>query len=150
MRICSKESEPVFRKMGLYLGNAILAQRIYAGADMFLMPSRFEPCGLGQLISLRYGTIPIVRFTGGLADTVNEYNPENASGNGFGFYDYSSGELFNTIKRALSLFWEQPEQWQKLVKNAMEQDFSWARSGVEYLQLFQQAMNTHQAMQRIA
>lgn len=138
-------------KMGLYLGfNAILAQRIYAGSDMFLMPSRFEPCGLGQLISLRYGTIPIVRFTGGLADTVNEYNPETSSGNGFGFSDYSGRELFNAIKRALRLYREQPGQWETLVRNAMELDYSWARSGVEYLQLYQQAMSAHLALQKIA
>jgi len=138
-------------KMGLYLGfNSILAQRIYAGSDMFLMPSRFEPCGLGQLISLRYGTIPIVRFTGGLADTVNDYNQDTGSGNGFGFYEYSGKELLNTIKRAIQLYREKPGQWESLVRNAMELDFSWARSGVEYLQLYQQAMSTHMALQRIA
>lgn len=138
-------------KMGLYLGfNAILAQRIYAGSDMFLMPSRFEPCGLGQLISLRYGTIPIVRFTGGLADTVNDYNPDTGSGNGFGFFEYSGRELLNTIKRSIKLYREKPAQWEALVRNAMEQDFSWARSGVEYLQLYQQAMSTHLSLQRIA
>ncbi len=138
-------------KIGLYLGfNAILAQRIYAGADMFLMPSRFEPCGLGQLISLRYGTIPIVRLTGGLADTVIDHNQETGSGNGFGFSEYSSGELLHAIRRALNLYREHPEQWERLVKNAIEQDFSWARSGVEYLQLFQEAMKKHLALQRIA
>ncbi|MCL6612861.1 MAG: glycogen synthase GlgA, partial [Peptococcaceae bacterium] len=129
-------------KIGLYIGfNAILAQRIYAGADMFLMPSRFEPCGLGQLISLRYGTIPIVRLTGGLADTVNDYNPVTGSGNGFGFSEYSGKALLDAVRRALQLYREQPEQWHRLVKNAMEQDFSWARSGVEYLQLYQEAIN---------
>ncbi|MHB1042588.1 MAG: glycogen synthase GlgA [Eubacteriales bacterium] len=138
-------------KMGLYIGfNAVLAQRIYAGSDMFLMPSRFEPCGLGQLISLRYGTIPIVRFTGGLADTVHDYNPETGSGNGFGFNEYNSRALINTIHRALQLYNEQPEQWLRLVNNAMEQDFSWARSGVEYLQLFKEAMNKHLDARQIA
>ncbi|HBC92157.1 MAG TPA: starch synthase, partial [Pelotomaculum sp.] len=138
-------------KTGLYIGfNAILAQRIYAGSDMFLMPSRFEPCGLGQLISLRYGTIPIVRFTGGLADTVNDYNPATGSGNGFGFSEYSGMALLHAIKKALQLYREQPEQWQYLVKNAMELDFSWARSGVEYLQLYQEAITRHLHMQRIA
>ncbi len=138
-------------KMGLYLGfNSILAQRIYAGSDMFLMPSRFEPCGLGQLISLRYGTIPIVRFTGGLEDTVNDYNQDTGSGNGFGFSEYSSTELLRTIKRSIKFYRESPTQWENLVRNAMEQDFSWARSGVEYLQLYQQAMSTHLSLQRIA
>jgi len=138
-------------KMGVYIGfNAILAQRIYAGADMFLMPSRFEPCGLGQLISLRYGTIPIVRFTGGLADTVHDYNPATGSGNGFGFSEYKGQALLDTVSRALQLYREQPEQWLRLVKNAMELDFSWARSGVEYLQLYQEAMNKRLALRQIA
>lgn len=138
-------------KMGLYIGfNAILAQRIYAGSDMFLMPSRFEPCGLGQLISLRYGTIPIVRFTGGLADTVHDYNPVTGSGNGFGFSDYNGRELMNTIYRALQVYREQSEQWYRLVKNAMELDYSWARSGVEYLQLYQEAMSKHLALRQTA
>jgi starch synthase len=139
------------QKIGLYIGfNAILAQRIYAGSDMFLMPSRFEPCGLGQLISLRYGTIPIVRLTGGLADTVNDFNPATGSGNGFGFSEYSGMALLHTVRRALQLYREHPEQWQYLVKNAMELDFSWARSGVEYLQLYQEAIARHLNMQRIA
>ncbi|OPY58977.1 MAG: Glycogen synthase [Pelotomaculum sp. PtaU1.Bin035] len=138
-------------KMGLYIGfNAILAQRIYAGADIFLMPSRFEPCGLGQLISIRYGTIPIVRYTGGLADTVNDYNPVTGSGNGFGFSDYSGASFLKTINRALQLYREQPEEWRKLVINAMELDFSWARSGVEYINLFQEAMSKRLSVQRIA
>ncbi|MCG9967732.1 glycogen synthase GlgA [Pelotomaculum terephthalicicum JT] len=138
-------------KMGIYIGfNAILAQRIYAGADMFLMPSRFEPCGLGQLISLRYGTIPIVRFTGGLADTVSDYNPANGSGNGFGFTEYSSVKLLDALNKALQLYREQVNDWQKLVINAMELDFSWARSGVEYIHLFQEAMSKHLSIQRTA
>lgn len=131
-------------KMGLYIGfNSILAQRIYAGSDMFLMPSRFEPCGLGQLISLRYGTIPIVRFTGGLADTVREYDYNTGTGNGFIFRDYSGKALQEAIGRALRLYSEEPERWKGLVKNAMELDFSWARSAVEYLQLYQEAMQKH-------
>lgn len=138
-------------KIGLYIGfNAILAQRIYAGSDMFLMPSRFEPCGLGQLISLRYGTIPIVRLTGGLADTISDFNPATGSGNGFGFSEYSGPALLHTVRRALKLYRERPEQWQYLVKNAMDLDFSWARSAVEYLQLYQEAIARHLNMQRIA
>lgn len=138
-------------KMGLYIGfNPILAQRIYAGADMFLMPSRFEPCGLGQLISLRYGTIPIVRFTGGLADTVSDYNSVNGTGNGFGFSEYSGAMLLKTLDKALALYLEKPDQWTKLVKNAMEMDFSWARSGVEYINLYQEAMTKHIGMIRTA
>jgi len=132
------------QKMGLTLGfNAVLAQRIYAGADMFLMPSRFEPCGLGQLISLRYGTIPIVRETGGLADTVTEFNSSTGVGNGFTFREYTGRALYGTIARALKLYREDPEAWKRLMRNAMEMDFSWARSGVEYLQLYRTAIEKH-------
>jgi starch synthase len=141
--------EDMFRKMkarypqkiGLHIGfNAVLAQRIYAGADMFLMPSRFEPCGLGQLISLRYGTIPIVRATGGLADTVTEYDPATGDGNGFSFREYDGRALYSAIARALKLYRDDREAWARLVRNAMEMDFSWARSAVEYLQLYRDAM----------
>jgi len=138
-------------KMGLYLGyNGILAQRIYAGSDMFLMPSRFEPCGLGQLISLRYGTVPIVRATGGLADTIVDYNEETASGNGFSFEPYSAEVMLKTIRRALSLYRQEPEKWRRLVINGMEQDFSWNRSGAEYIELFDQAISKRTHMYRIA
>ncbi|MEW6770708.1 MAG: glycogen synthase GlgA [Bacillota bacterium] len=130
------------RKIGVYLGfNPVLAQRIYAGADIFLMPSRFEPCGLGQLIAMRYGTIPVVRATGGLADTVTEFNPATLSGNGFVFTEYSGRELYAAIARALKLYRNNPEVWQRLVKNAMSLDFSWARSAVEYLQLYREAIS---------
>ncbi len=132
------------QKMGLELGfNAVLAQRIYAGSDMFLMPSRFEPCGLGQLISLRYGTIPIVRETGGLADTVTEYDPSTGMGNGFSFRDYTGRALYSAIARALKLYRDDPENWRRLVRNAMELDFSWARSAVEYLQLYRKTIEKH-------
>jgi starch synthase len=129
------------QKVGVHIGfNAVLAQRIYAGADMFLMPSRFEPCGLGQLISLRYGTIPIVRETGGLADTINEYDPATGDGNGFSFQEYNSRALYSAIARALKLYRDDQEAWGRMVRNAMEMDFSWARSAVEYLQLYQDAL----------
>jgi|Deesub1362A_J573_1020465.scaffolds.fasta_scaffold00309_14 starch synthase len=129
------------QKIGVHIGfNAVLAQRIYAGSDMFLMPSRFEPCGLGQLISLRYGTIPIVRETGGLADTVTEYDPATGDGNGFSFRDYDGRALYSAIARALKLYREGRGAWDRLVRNAMEMDFSWARSAVEYLQLYREAI----------
>ncbi len=138
-------------KMGLYLGfNGILAQRIYAGSDMFLMPSRFEPCGLGQLISLRYGTVPIVRATGGLADTIVDYDPATGSGNGFSFEPYNSKAMLEAIRRALRLYTEKPEQWRRLAVNAMEQDFSWNRSGAEYLELYDTAISKHIRIYRIA
>lgn len=130
------------QKAGVYIGyNSILAQRIYAGSDMFLMPSRFEPCGLGQLIAMRYGTIPIVRATGGLADTVHDYNPVTGSGNGFVFSEYNGRALYHAIARALKVYRDDPAQWTRLVRNAMDLDFSWAKSGVEYLQLYQEAMS---------
>ncbi|MFZ5644328.1 MAG: glycogen synthase [Bacillota bacterium] len=138
-------------KVGAYIGyNSILAQRIYAGADIFLMPSRFEPCGLGQLIAMRYGTIPVVRATGGLADTVNDYNPVTGSGNGFVFSEYDGRALYHAVTRALRLFRDAPDKWIRLLINAMDLDYSWARSGVEYLQLYQEAINRHAEQARTA
>lgn len=138
-------------KVGLYLGyNGILAQRIYAGSDMFLMPSKFEPCGLGQLISLRYGTVPIVRATGGLADTIVDYNMETNSGNGFSFEAYDSAMLLKTVKRALRLYHDYPERWRGLVVSGMENDFSWNRSAAEYLELYDLAISKHTRGCRIA
>ncbi len=144
-----KEKYP--EKADIYIGfNAILAQRIYAGADMFLMPSRFEPCGLGQLIAMRYGTIPIVRAVGGLADTVHDFNPVTGSGNGFVFSEYSTEAVWHALSRALTLYHNDPGQWQRLVRHAMEMDFSWARSAVEYLQLYQEAISRHQKRAKTA
>jgi starch synthase len=138
-------------KAGIYIGfNAILAQRIYAGADIFLMPSRFEPCGLGQLIAMRYGNIPVVRATGGLADTVHDFNPATGSGNGFVFLEYDGQAMYRAVSRALKLYRDDPVQWQKLIRNAMEMDFSWARSAVEYLQLYQEAISRNLDKTRIA
>jgi len=130
--------------------NSILAQRIYAGSDMFIMPSRFEPCGLGQLIAMRYGTIPIVRATGGLADTVHDYNPVTGSGYGFVFSEYSGNALYHAIDRGLKVYRDDPARWLKLVRKAMDLDFSWARSGVEYLHLYQEALNRHMEKARTA
>ena len=103
--------------------DAGLAQKIYAGCDMFLMPSRFEPCGLGQMISLRYGTIPIVRATGGLAETVVDYNLDPVNGNGFSFREYSPDMFLDAVKRALRVYREDRRQWRMLVERAMTQDF---------------------------
>lgn len=129
-------------KVGLYVGfNPILAQRIYAGSDMFLMPSRFEPCGLGQLISLRYGTIPIVRATGGLVDTIHDYDESTESGNGFSFKKYSGKELYEAVERALKEYNQSPTKWRNLVRHAMEIDNSWAKSGAEYQQLYKTAIS---------
>ncbi|MEN3042148.1 MAG: glycogen/starch synthase [Fervidobacterium sp.] len=116
----------------------VLAQKIYAGADMFLMPSRYEPCGLGQMYSLRYGTIPIVRYTGGLVDTVKEYKPETKEGNGFGFEGFDSAHLLKAVAKAL-YFYNSPEDWNQIVTNAMKTDLSWEKSAKEYVKLYQRA-----------
>ncbi|MCD6165345.1 glycogen synthase GlgA [candidate division KSB1 bacterium] len=118
-----------------------LAHLIEAGSDMFLMPSKYEPCGLNQLYSLRYGTIPIVRATGGLADTVVDFNPETKTGTGFVFKNYDSAELLQAIKRAIDVFADKPT-WTQLVRTAMEQDFSWKTSAKEYTKLYALLLNS--------
>ena len=115
------------------------ASRIYAGSDLFLMPSRFEPCGLGQMIAMRYGTIPIVRRTGGLADTVMEYDPLAQAGTGFVFDWYDPDACFAAIMRALRTY-RDPMAWDMLVSRAMARDFSWAVSARQYAALFARAV----------
>ncbi|MBR4696433.1 MAG: glycogen synthase, partial [Selenomonadaceae bacterium] len=112
-----------------------LAQRIYAASDIFLMPSNYEPCGIGQLIALRYGTVPVVRETGGLKDTVKQYNKYTESGNGFVFGSYNAHEMMYALKRALSAY-DNYEIWQEIVKNAMNSDYSWSESAKEYRKLY--------------
>lgn len=113
-----------------------LAHQIYAGADLFLMPSKFEPCGLGQLIALRYGNIPIVRETGGLNDTVFSYNELTEEGNGFSFTNFNAHDMLFTIRRGIDFYKEDKEVWHKLMKNAMSMDNSWAQSAFKYNQLY--------------
>ncbi|MCX8116717.1 MAG: glycogen synthase GlgA [Desulfobacterota bacterium] len=120
-----------------------LAHKIEAGADLFLMPSKYEPCGLNQIYSLKYGTIPVVRATGGLDDTITPYDPATGTGNGFKFKNYHAKEFFDQIKIALSFF-HQPEHWRRLVRNAMASDFSWQRSAEAYLELYRKAMRKRQ------
>ena len=115
-----------------------LAHKIEAGCDIFLMPSRYEPCGLNQIYSLKYGTIPIVRATGGLDDTIQEFNPSSGQGTGFKFEPYEGQALFQTIKRALTLY-QDKANWQKLMKNAMKADFSWEKSAQKYRELYRKA-----------
>jgi starch synthase len=117
----------------------VLAHKIEAGADMFLMPSRYEPCGLNQMYSLRYGTVPIVRATGGLDDTVHEWNWHDRTGNGFKFYDYSADSLVDAVVRARNAL-EHKEAWQKLQVNGMKGDYSWKRSALQYLTLYEEAV----------
>ena len=113
-----------------------LAHRIYASCDSFLMPSLFEPCGLSQLMSMRYGTLPIVRETGGLKDTVEAYNEYEQTGTGFSFKNYNAHEMLDTIRYSLKVYYDQRKQWDAMVKRAMKQDFSWNRSAKEYEKLY--------------
>lgn len=113
-----------------------LSQRMYAAADMFLMPSKFEPCGLSQIIAMRYGTLPIVRETGGLKDTVIPYNEFTGEGTGFSFRNFNGDEMGDAVFRAARLFWDNRDAWNQLVTQAMSQDFSWTRSADKYLDLY--------------
>ncbi|MBI4652647.1 glycosyltransferase [Candidatus Kuenenbacteria bacterium] len=122
--------------------DAKLAQQIYAGSDIFLMPSHFEPCGLGQLIAMRYGTTSIVRKTGGLTDTVESYNPPAGgykTGIGFVFEKYEAKEMLNSIKEALKIY-ENKKEWQKIIFHNMKQNFSWETSAKKYLKLYQKLL----------
>jgi starch synthase len=116
--------------------DGILAQRIYAGSDMFLMPSLFEPCGLSQIISMRYGTVPIVRETGGLIDTVRPYNDFTKEGTGFSFANYNAHEMKDAISRAVEIY-QNKEEWESIVRNCMRQDFSWENSAMKYKSLYE-------------
>ena len=117
------------------------AQRIYASSDIFLMPSLFEPCGLGQMFSLRYGTIPVVRKTGGLADTIKHYNKETKEGNGFVFEHYTADGLMWAVNEALETYWADTDDWECIVKNAMNCDFSWDKSAEKYIELYNKIKN---------
>ncbi|MBW2647791.1 MAG: glycosyltransferase, partial [Deltaproteobacteria bacterium] len=126
-------------KAGIIIGyNNQLAHKIMAGADIFLMPSRYEPCGLTQMYALRYGAVPIVRDTGGLSDTIQQFVPETGEGTGFKFVDYNASSFLGTIKNALKLF-QNKKVWTRIVKNGMKADFSWKRSAEEYLKVYQKA-----------
>jgi len=116
-----------------------LQRKIYAGSDMLVMPSRFEPCGLSQITALRYGTIPIVRGTGGLLDTVKDYTEDNKNGNGFIFHEFSKVSLLDALLRAISLY-EDNKAWSKLISRAMKEDFSWRKSGKKYKEIYQQLL----------
>ena len=113
-----------------------MSHKIYASCDAFLMPSLFEPCGLSQLMSLRYGTLPIVRETGGLKDTVMPYNEYEGTGTGFSFANYNAHEMFNTLKYAQYIYYEKKREWNKMVDRAMAADFSWASSAKQYEEMY--------------
>ena len=118
--------------------NHELSHRIYAGADMYLMPSMFEPCGLSQLISLRYGTLPIVRETGGLRDTVLSYNEYTGDGNGFTFLNYNAHDMLHVIERAVSIYHEKKDVWNMLARRAMQGSYGWDESAKKYLSLYEE------------
>lgn len=136
-----KLQEKYPEKMSVHVGfNVTLANKIYAGSDFFLMPSRFEPCGLGQMISFRYGTIPIVRKTGGLAETVIDIEKDKENGNGFSFKEFCAEDMMRTIKRSIEFYNENKKEWNGLVKKVMGLDFSWDRSAKKYLELYEKVI----------
>jgi len=124
-----------------------LARHIYAGSDMFLMPSHFEPCGLGQMIAMRYGSVPIVRSTGGLADTIEDYDPATGQGNGFSFGEYSGEALLEAVERALDAYCRK-DVWQRLMEQGMRADFSWRASAWKYVELYHNALEFKLAASR--
>jgi len=134
------ESEYPGRLAARFAMNHQLAHRIYAGCDMFLMPSQFEPCGLSQLISLRYGTVPIVRETGGLRDTVLSYNKFTDEGNGFSFFNYNAHDMLHTVRRAVHYYKNNKEVWNKLIVRGMEGDYSWTNSAGKYMALYEKVV----------
>ena len=113
-----------------------MSHRIYAASDAFLMPSLFEPCGLSQLMSLRYGTLPIVRETGGLKDTVEPYNEFEGTGTGFSFSNYNAHEMLSTIRYAERIYYDKKREWNKMVDRAMAKDFSWSNSARQYEEMY--------------
>jgi starch synthase len=117
-----------------------LAHKIYCGADMILVPSLFEPCGLTQMIAMRYGTLPVVRETGGLKDSVIPYNKFTGEGNGFSFANYNAHELLDTIKRAARIFYDDKALWKHLVNNALQSDFSWKKSAQRYVEIYEKTL----------
>ena len=119
----------------IYYSDA-LSHKIYAACDAFLMPSLFEPCGLSQLMSLRYGTVPIVRETGGLKDTVEPYNEYEGTGTGFSFANYNAHEMLNIIRYAENIYYNKKKEWNKIVERAMTADFSWNASARKYQEMY--------------
>lgn len=133
-----RQSENMYKRRMVYYGGYSdeVARKIYAGADLFLMPSLFEPCGISQLISMRYGTLPIVRETGGLKDTVIPYNQYDKTGTGFSFRHFNEEDFYYVLRRAVDLFYENPDDFNQLRVNAMNQDSSWKKSAQLYVEMY--------------
>ena len=131
------ESEYKGRVAARFTMDHTLAHKIYAGTDMFLMPSQFEPCGLSQMIAMRYGSVPIVRETGGLRDTVLSYNEFSGEGNGFTFFNYNAHDMLHTIERAAEYYSDHPDVWKNLQHRGMSGDYSWTHSAKEYIKLYE-------------
>ena len=125
----------------LLMFNDPLARKIYAGADLYLMPSLFEPCGLSQLIALKYGALTVVRETGGLKDTIISYNEQTGKGNGFSFTNFNAHDFLYTIKRALDFYYNRKPLWNKLFKNTFRVNYSWEKSADEYIALYEGLRN---------
>jgi starch synthase len=127
--------------VGAYIGyNNEIAHWIEAGSDFFIMPSIYEPCGLNQMYSLKYGTLPIVRATGGLDDTVQQYDEADGAGTGFKFWEPSPTAIFYTVGWAVSTYFDRPQHIQRMIQTAMAQDFSWEKSAAEYVGMYEKAM----------
>jgi starch synthase len=142
-----RESHP--DRVGIFLSyDYQVAHKIFAGADMLLVPSRYEPCGINQLFALKYGTVPIVRATGGLRDTVMQYDRKKGSGTGFVFERAESAEFLDALLQALDLYGEKPDEWKSLVQRGMKEEFSWKRSAKEYLKMYEQALEDRKALLR--
>lgn len=138
-----KMSSKYNKKFACYLGfNDELAHIIEAGADIFLMPSKYEPCGLNQMYSLMYGTVPLVRETGGLADTVIRYNEKTGEGNGFVFKKYDANDMIKELQRALNIY-NDKKTWVKIIRNGMKADFSWGTSARKYIELYKTILTTN-------
>ena len=137
------ESEYEGRVAARFTMDHALAHQIYAGTDMFLMPSQFEPCGLSQMIAMRYGTVPIVRETGGLRDTVLSYNEDDGNGNGFTFFNYNAHDMLHTIERAVDYYSNHPDIWAELQRRGMKGDYSWNHSAKAYLKLYESLFEEH-------
>ncbi|MFO7968784.1 MAG: glycogen synthase [Candidatus Izemoplasmatales bacterium] len=129
------------KKVKTYIGYSNkLAQQIYASSDIFLMPSKYEPCGLGQIIALKYGSIPVVRETGGLVDTITPYNEFNITGNGFSFTNFNAHDMMHVLRYAIHIYNHNKEAWDKIVKQAMETDFSWKQSAKAYRKAYKKLL----------